>query len=190
MVLQNLEGFAKIKQADCDLAVNFIIHRDNFQGIGKFARILKNCGVENIRFSPMWTPDIAAYHAPIMAAVREQLALAHELVDDKFSMNTTYDIDSQAHSPHRTYTKCHFMQIVPVIGADQIVYACHNKAYDKTGAIGSLRGRRFRDLWFSEEARHVFEELNPMERCRHQCANDSKNIFIERLVDANIDNFV
>lgn len=190
MILQNLEGFAKIKQASCDLGVNYIIHRDNYGGIAKFAKTLKNCGVENVRFSPMWTPDIAGYHAPIMAAVHEQLALAGELIDEKFSLNTTYNIESKAHSPVRTYTKCHFMQIVPVVGADQMVYACHNKAYDKTGAIGSIRDQRFRDLWFSEEARKVFEELNPMVSCRHQCANDAKNIFIERLVEANADNFV
>ena len=30
------------------------------------------------------------------------------------------------------------MQTVPVIGADQRVYACHNKAYDMTGCIGSI----------------------------------------------------
>lgn len=190
MILHNLEGFAKIKRDECDLAVNYIIHRDNYQEIYEFSKTLKSCGVENVRFSPMWTPDLVAYHTPILDAVHEQLAKADELIDDKFSLNATYNIESKSHLPERSYSKCYFMQSVPVVGADQVVYACHNKAYDKTGAIGSIRNQRFRDLWFGEEARPVFEDLNPMERCRHQCANDSKNIFIRGLVETNPDNFV
>ncbi|CAK0745138.1 Radical SAM protein [Gammaproteobacteria bacterium] len=190
MILHNLDSFARIKQNNCDLAVNYIIHRDNYQGIAEFARTLKNCGVENVRFSPMWTPDLVAYHAPIVAAVREELAKAAELIDDRFSLNTTYNIESPSHSAQRGYHKCYFMQIVPVIGADQIVYACHNKAYDKTGAIGSIRHRRFKEFWFSDDALQVFKNLDPAHDCRHQCANDGKNIFIRGLVETNIDNFV
>lgn len=190
MILNNLSSFAKIKHPDCDLAVNYIIHRDNYNGIFEFARTLKNIGVENVRFSPMWAPDLVAYHSPIVEAVREQLDKASELLDDKFSVNTTYNIESPTHSPVRTYHKCYFMQIVPVIGADQIVYACHNKAYDHTGAIGSIRNRRFKDFWYSDDARRVFENLDPSMACRHQCANDGKNLFIKGLVETSIDNFV
>lgn len=188
LILRNLEGFAKIKQKDCDLAVNYIIHRDNYRGIYEFSKVLKDCGVENVRYSPMWIPDLADYHAPIMESVKEQLAKAAELIDDNFTLNTTYNIESKTNE--RTYNKCHFMQIVPVVGADQIVYACHNKAYDKTGAIGSVQNQRFRDLWFSEEAKEVFNGLDPMKVCQHECANDSKNIIIGTLIDTNPDNFV
>ena len=80
--------------------------------------------------------------------------------------------------------------MVPVIGADQIVYACHNKAYDKSGAIGSICHRSFKEFWYSEDARQVFENLDPARDCRHQCANDGKNLFIRGLVETNIDNFV
>ncbi|TAN51766.1 MAG: radical SAM protein [Methylococcaceae bacterium] len=190
MILENLQEFAKIKRRDCDLGINYIIHRDNYQDIYEFSKIMKDCGVENIRFSPMWVPDLVGYHTPIQDAVYEQLAKAGTLIDDKFTLNTTYNIQSRSHLPERSYGKCHFMQIVPVVGADQVVYACHNKAYDKTGAIGSIRNQRFRELWFSKAAKQVFDKLNPMEVCRHQCANDGKNIFIQGLVDTNADNFV
>ena len=190
MILRNLEGFAKIKQKECDLAVNYIIHRDNYHEIYEFSKTLKDCGVENVRYSPMWIPDLVTYHAPIVEAVREQLAKAADLIDDKFTVNTTYNIESKSKFAERSYHKCHFMQIVPVVGADQVIYACHNKAYDNTGAIGSVRKQRFRELWFGDEARKVFDGLDPMEKCRHECANDSKNIFIGGLVDTSPDNFV
>jgi hypothetical protein len=82
------------------------------------------------------------------------------------------------------------MQTVPVVGADQMVYACHNKAYDNTGVIGSIKDQSFRDLWFSEEAAKVFNTLNPKVSCQHQCANDMKNIFLHDLIDGKPDNFV
>ena len=189
-VMNNIEHFAKIKQDDVDLAVNFIIHRDNYRNIYSFAETLKNAGVENVRFSPMWTTDFADYHAQIADEVNEQLAKASELISAKFTLNTTYNISAKLHSPDRPYHQCFFMQIVPVIGADQLVYACHNKAYDKTGIVGSIQNQRFKDMWFSEETRKVFTSLDPTVSCRHQCANDSKNIFIHSLVDTQTDNFV
>jgi radical SAM protein with 4Fe4S-binding SPASM domain len=82
------------------------------------------------------------------------------------------------------------MQTVPVVGADQVVYACHNKAYDKTGAVGSIRDKSFKDLWFSDEAKQVFDSLNPQKVCRHECANDNKNHTFQNLASMHADNFV
>jgi MoaA/NifB/PqqE/SkfB family radical SAM enzyme len=189
-VLDNIRQFAKIKQPACDLGVNYIIHRQNYHGLVPFTKALKDCGVTNVRFSPMWMPDFINYHAPIKDEVGAQLREAQKLVDHAFTVNSTFDLGSSAHLPNRSYTRCFFMQMVPVIGADQKVYACHNKAYDHTGCLGSIADKRFKDLWFSNETKRFFETLNPMETCRHQCANDSKNRNILNLIDAHIDNFV
>ena len=81
------------------------------------------------------------------------------------------------------------MQIVPVVAADYNVYACHNKAYDAKGKIGSIADRRFKDLWFSPEAKTFFEQLDPTKVCQHQCANDEKNLLIHDIMGAQ-DNFV
>ena len=189
-VLRNMEEFARIKGNDCDLSVNYIIYKHNYKDMYDFIHALKDCGVDNVRLSPMWTADFHNYHRGIVGAVNEQLARAADLVDQRFTLDTTYNIESRTHASERSTSKCYFMQIVPVVGADQVVYACHNKAYDSTGAIGSIKNRRFRDLWFSPEAAHVFNTLDPRTACRHQCANDLKNIFIDDLVNGEPDNFV
>lgn len=189
-VLDNLARFAAWKDAGCDLGVNYIVHRDNCHDLVPFARTLRDCGVENVRFSPMWVPEYRTYHAPILPMVKQQVLQCQELATDRFSVASTYDVDSPAHAPERKYNRCFFMQTVPVVGADQVVYACHNKAYDHTGAIGSIRDQSFKDLWFSDAARRVFETLNPCVDCRHQCANDSKNSLIQELVQMSPDNFV
>lgn len=189
-VLDNLRAFAAIKESTCDLSVNYIIHRENCHDLVPFTALLKECGVMNVRYSPMWTPDYVEYHSPIKDLVLAQLQEAQSLVDEKFTVNSTFDLSSTAHSPVRAYTRCFFMQTVPVIGADQKVYACHNKAYDHTGCIGSIADKRFKDLWFSDEAKQFFETLNPQQTCCHQCANDKKNRNIMELVNASFDNFV
>ena len=116
-VLANLQTFARLKQPDCDLGVNYIVHRDNFEHLMPFAARLKEMGVENVRFSPMWCPDLVRYHEPHQRHVIELLELMQrQLVDERFSVNTTFDLTSAAHSPERAYTRCFFMQTVPVVG--------------------------------------------------------------------------
>jgi MoaA/NifB/PqqE/SkfB family radical SAM enzyme len=191
-VMMNLQTFARLKQPFCDLGVNFIVTRENHADLVPFARQMKELGVENVRFSPVYCPLMDQYHAPHEWAVLQQLeTIQAELVDEDFSVNTTFDLDNPAHRPERAYTRCYFMQTVPVVGADQNVYACHNKAYDPGGLIGSIAGdMRFKDLWGSEAARAVFESLNPQCACQHQCANDAKNRHIMNLVSSQQDNFV
>ncbi|HSU68796.1 MAG TPA: radical SAM protein, partial [Tepidisphaeraceae bacterium] len=193
-VMANIQAFARIKQPDCDLGVNYIVHRDNSEGLFAFARQLFEIGVENVRFSPMWCPELVAYHTPIKDRVEAQLREIQGWVESRYGddgrlrVNTTYDLHSPAHSPVRVYKRCYFMQTVPVVGADQRVYACHNKAYDMTGCIGSIKERSFRDLWFSDDAKAFFEKLNPQCDCRHQCANDSKNKHMMNLISTAHDN--
>ncbi|MDE1170865.1 MAG: radical SAM protein [Verrucomicrobium sp.] len=188
--MENLKTFSALKGESCDLGINYIVHKANYEGLVPFATLLKESGVENVRFSPMWIPNFVEYHTPIKARVEEQLREAQSLVDERFSINSTYELNSSTKSIHRKYTKCLFMQTVPVVGADQVVYACHNKAYDKTGAIGHIRDKRFKELWFSDEAKHVFETLNPQKVCRHECANDNKNLIFHNLASMHADNFV
>ena len=82
------------------------------------------------------------------------------------------------------------MQTVPVIGADQNVYACHNKAYDNTGLMGSIKDQSFKQMWFSDATKKYMETFNARQKCMHECSNDRKNIIINQVLDASTDNFV
>jgi len=188
-LLANLKAFSQTKDPGCNLFLNYIVHKGNCDGLLDAAHLFKAHGAENVRFSPMWIPNMQEYHAPIREKVLAQLQAAQALVDGKFEVNTTYDLTSPAHSTTRTYHKCLFMQIVPVIAADGNVYACHNKAYDTKGMVGSLANQRFIDLWFSDKTKQFFETLDPTVACHHQCANDEKNILMHDIMSAH-DNFI
>lgn len=190
-VIRNILSFSKIKRRSCDLSVNYIIHNKNFHNLYDFTSFLKDNGVENIRYSPMWVPNFYEYHLKIVKDVQRELDKASVLIDESFTVNTTYNISpDSSHSISRSYEKCYIMQTVPVIGADMNVYACHNKAYDNNGKIGSISNMRFMEMWLSDETKDFFNKFNPKESCMHECANDRKNILINSFLDANVDNFV
>ena len=190
-VIRNIKNFAEIKNKDCDLAVNYIVHRNNYKNLGGYTRLLKDSGVENVRFSPMYVPDFYEYHEPIAEAVNEQLAEIQTLCNETFSVNSTYNTTpGSSHSHIRSYNKCFIQQTVPVVGADLKVYGCHNKAYDKTGCIGSIKDQSFKDLWFSDATKEYMDNFNPKTRCMHECSNDRKNILINDVINASTDNFV
>jgi len=189
-IMENIANFAAMKDKDCDFGINFIVHKGNCNGLAVFAARMKKLGAENVRFSPMWIKGFREYHMPIKAQVEAELAKAAVLIDDNFTVNTTYNLDFCGFSLDRHYTRCHFGQVVPVVGADQNVYACHNKAYDHTGLIGSIRDQTFEQLWMGGEAEKFFASLNPQASCRHQCANDRKNQLIQQMIDSYGDNYL
>lgn len=190
LIMSNIAAFARGKQRRCELGVNYIVTRENFKGLADFCAVLRDKGVENVRISPVWRPDFAKYHAPIENAVRLEIDAAMKHGDKSFAVYSSYDLMASAHSPIRTYHKCFFTQMVPVVGADQVVYACHNSAFSTHGRIGSIRERSFKELWFSDEAKRFFDGLDPAVSCRHQCASDGRNKLIANLLEVAHDNFV
>ena len=189
-VLENLRSFANAKSDHTDLGVNFIVTRYNYQGLVPFAKTLKECGVENVRFAPVYVTNFREYHESIAPIVRAQLQEIAALCDKNFSVNSTYDLDSPSKSPSRPFTQCLYAQTVPVVGADLNVYACHNTAYSEHGKLGSIRDRSFKDFWFSEDAKAAFKNLNPSVVCKHECANHHKVELFNALAETNMDNFV
>jgi len=187
-LIDNIAAFAQRKRAG-DFGVNFIVSRQNARQVYDAAAFFKDLGVDNIRFSPMWTPDFYHYHLPIEGMVGDQLSHArNELQDTNYHVYDSYRIVPEVND--RVYTRCYVMQTIPVVGADGSVYACHNKAYTTEGRIGSINERSFRQLWESDETKEFFRTFNAQQLCRHQCSNDAKNVFINDLINCQGDNFV
>jgi hypothetical protein len=146
--------------------------------------------VENVRFSPVYVQGFRDYHKDIAVRVREQLAECQALVDDTFSVNSTYDLDSPSKSPVRPFARCLYAQAVCVAAADLNIYACHNTAYSAHGRIASFRDQSFRQAWFSPEARAWHKSFNPGVSCQHECANHNKVALFESLASDSHDAFV
>jgi len=185
-LIKNIKNFAKIKNSDCEFGINFVVNEKNFQSVYDSVKFFKNLGVNHVKITPLYTPrGFEEYHSPFKEDVVEQVKRAKkELETDSFSVFDTYENDFQLTSTHtRHYTKCPMMQVVPVIAADSCVYFCHDKAYSNSGLLGSIKEHSFKDLWFSDEAKEIFNNFNPQENCKHHCTADSKNIFINDAIN-------
>jgi len=190
MVMENLTAFSKIKQPDCELSINWIVTLENHRSLFESALKLKACGVNNIRFSPVWRPDFVAYHAPLVGVVEKQMQTLRLLQTDDFKVYSSYNLTDAQHGKTRNHHRCYFLQITPSIGADLGVYGCHNVSYSKHGLLGSLKNQSFKTFWFSEDAKKAMEALDPIKVCGHQCAAHHKNDLIANILDAGDDHFV
>lgn len=182
----NIENFAKIKNKNCELGINFVVHKINHKQVYTSARYFKELGVNHIKITPMWISNFTEYHKDTKDSVIEQIEKAKsELGDNNFVVYDTYKNDfSHSSTNKREYAKCYIMQINPVIGANSKVYLCHDKAYAKDGCLGSIKDISFKELWFSEQSTRIFREFNPKVGCQHHCANDSKNLAIKGILES------
>lgn len=175
---ENIAHFARIKDPGCELGINFVVSARNAHQVYDAARFFRDLGANHIKFTPMYVrDDFFGYHAASRDAVTGQIRRARaELETPSFSIYDTYEKDFAASGrPERPCERCFIMQTVPVIGADQGVYFCHDKTYTRNGRLGSIRERSFRDLWFSPEAQRVFSAFDPRVECRHHCTYDARN---------------
>lgn len=194
----NLRHFAKIKNKDCELGVNFVVGKENHRQIYAIAELMKSLGVDHIKFAPVISNDTEAYHRAIYGAVAEQMQKAKdELEDAAFRIVDLYTGDFSGGQFEkkifvRDYETCYIKNYVCVIAANAKVYYCHNKSYMSDGCIGDLCTQSFSKLWFSENTIRKFKEFNAQAQCRHRCVYDERNKLLNAYfsMDKNHLNFI
>lgn len=175
-VLANMEGF-KALGGGCFLGVSYIVDRENAAHVFDMVRRLKDVGVDSVKISPCVVANEGAknnaYHQPIFEQVKEQAARARsELHGDGFEVFDSYHRLDEKFA--KSYSWCPYLQVLPVIGADQNVYSCQDKAYNlDSGLLGSLAHQSFREFWFKEKGK--FFKINPSRDCNHHCVANGKN---------------
>lgn len=188
VVTANLRAFAA-RKTSCELTANAIITKENCEHLAEMALWLRDCGVEQVRFAPVWVSAPVSYHAPIRETVLRNLAKAVALQTPGFRVSHSYSVDQD--STRRHFNRCCFQEIVPVIGADQIIYRCKDTSYSEAGALASLKGRSFAKVWFSDEVVQKIRAHQPKRDCDGiQCAAEAKNVLYEKMLDSYIDPFI
>ncbi len=193
-VCDNIRNFAGIKNSNCELGVNFVINHENADQVYDMAKMVKELGVNHIKYTARVTKDLFEYHAPFRLEAIDQIHRAKdELEDDGFRVINKYESDFDSVLVfHRCYDKCYVNRIFTVIAADSKVYFCHDKAYVKEGIVGDLANQSFSSLWFSEETIKKYMEFNPQKECNHHCVYDDRNELLNTFysLDRNHINFI
>lgn len=81
-VCENIKNFAKIKQDNCELGINFVINHENSGQVLDMARLASSLGVNHIKFCARVTKDLFEYHAPFKQKVIEQIHMAKDELDN------------------------------------------------------------------------------------------------------------
>lgn len=187
-LLKNIRGFAA-RNSRCVLGVSFIVDENNCGHLYDACALLKDAGVNHVKISGVVVSNSGtennAYHARIRDTVTAQIARATTLADDRFAViNHYHDLDERF---DKHYTSCPYLMFLTVIGADCTVYTCQDKAFTKSGTLGSIQDRRFRDFWFSGENHRRLFALNPATDCTHHCVSHAKNLAILNLLSVDPD---
>jgi len=175
----NIRNFTA-RDTKCILGVSLIVGQDNYQHIFEVCSLLKDCGVNHVKVSGTVVSNDAAgnnaYHLAIKIEVAHQIEMAQSLIDESFSvLNHYHDLEDRF---EKSYHTCPSLQFLTVIGADQCVYTCQDKAYTRSGRMGSILNGTFKDLWFSKENQQFLKTFDPSVKCGQHCVSHSKNLAI------------
>jgi len=178
-LIKNIRAFTS-RCTKCVLGVSFIVGHDNHKHLAEVCALLKNCGVDHVKVSGAVVSNDAAgnnkYHSEIKKEVARQIVTAQTLSDSSFTiLNHYHDLEGRF---EKNYHVCNFLQYLTVIGADQHVYTCQDKAYTDSGRMGSIAERTFKDFWFSKENKQFLSSFDPSVKCEHHCVSHSKNLAI------------
>ena len=184
-LLANIEAFKKLG-GGCYLGVSYIVDRDNAAHVYEVLRMMAGLGVDSVKVSPCIVSNDGQennrYHAPIFHQVKDEVARAvADLAGNGFEIFDSYhELDDKF---TKAYDWCPYQQILTVIGADANVYTCQDKAYSPGGLLGSIKERRFADLW--QEDRGKFFRINPSHACNHHCVANARNRLVLEYLDAD-----
>jgi len=178
-IVTNMERFKRLG-GSCDLGVSLIVDRHNAAHIHEFVEKARDLGVDSVKVSPCIISNNGTenndYHKAIFDTVKQEVARAiSDFMDKDFEIFDSYHLLEEKFVKDHEW--CPYLQILPVIGADLNIYPCQDKAYNLAqGRLGSIKGRRFKDFWFSDK--NIFFKINPAKVCDHHCVANEKNKMI------------
>jgi MoaA/NifB/PqqE/SkfB family radical SAM enzyme len=176
-LMDNMKAFVATG-TKCVLGVSFITGKDNYHRLHEVCSRFKEIGVNHVKLSAAVVGNSVdennRYHHEFATGARAEIDRCQALNGDGFTvLDHFHEMESRF---EKDYTRCPFLQFLTVIGADQTVYTCQDKAYTKSGTLGSIKDRSFRDYWFSEENRRALTEFDPSRLCKHHCVSHAKNL--------------
>lgn len=187
-LLRHMSDFSA-RRSKCVLGVSFIIDETNCEHVAEACSLLKQAGVNHVKLSGVVVSNSGAennaYHARIRERVEPQIRAARVLADDSFAVIDHYHELEERFDKH--YRSCPYLMYLTVIGADSVVYTCQDKAFTAAGTLGSIKERRFKDFWFSEENRQRVYGLDPSQVCNHHCVTHGKNLAIHDVLSIDAD---
>ncbi len=180
-VWKNVRGLVSAIErygSDTVFGLGYVVTPESYHDIEGFADIAKSVGVNNVRFTAMFSTENESPFVPIYDDIRLHLDKAKRQATDDFHVYDNFGsrfADLKQHAPD--YASCSYQHYTSYIGDDLKVYRCCVFAYNQRGLIsgGDLSTRSFEEFWRSQERKDDMDALDARkcERCQFNSKNRS-----------------
>lgn len=170
-----LDAIASVAAMDGPVAgVGFVVTPDNWKEVYAATATAEHYGADNIRISAQFSADdesrFAAFHEECAALCRE----AESIASDSFQVYNRFGQkmdDLRQKRPN--YPLCGYQFFTTYIGGDLNLYRCCVYSYHPSGLYGSIKERRFRDVWMETARESEMKRFDPhgCERCQFNGIN-------------------
>jgi len=186
-LMNNIRNLSELT-TNCTVGANVIVDKKNYLFLEKLINDLRQAGISLVKVSECIVSNDGVtnnkYHEPIFKEVKR---IINELID-RYKDSDFSIVDKYHDLPlkfQKEYYRCLVVNFLVVIGADGVVYSCHDKAYTKKGTIGSIKKISFKELWQSPETLQIIRSINPSKDCMHHCAEDMKNRLLHDFISTD-----
>ncbi|MFF7171612.1 radical SAM protein [Streptomyces pseudovenezuelae] len=182
-IIANLRALAEA-EGPCTVGTGFFINEGNVHDLVACGELAKDCGADYIQYKSYSGVAVEpALHERMLA----ELDRALNLDDERFDVHLVDRILDNATHQVRGYSRCHWQQFKPAIGADGNVFLCAQKRTRTdagegiAGVIGNIYDSTFADVWRGEQRRQVLEQL-ALKSCPF-CVHHPQNRMLEFLTE-------
>lgn len=190
---QNIKNFAKIKNQECELGINYVVGPENYKEVYHTGNRMRELGANHIKYTALMNNNAEELHKPFKENVISQIDKLEKENNEIFKVINLYENDFVSNAVFgRNYDVCAIKDYVTVIAANSKIYYCHDKAYLDAGEVGDISQKSFKEVWFSEKTTKKMNLFNPKQICQHHCVYDDRNELFNTFysLDKNHINFI
>lgn len=161
--------------------VGFVVTPENWMEIHVAAHLVKELGASNMRIGAQFSAEGEDLFKDFRDHAVKLAKHAKGLSDENFEVFNKFDEKLDDLNQGRPdYQRCGYQHFTTYIGADQNLYRCCLYAYNPRGLIGTIKGRRFKEVWH-EIAYPDFRKFDARGcvRCQYNRINRSINEVID-----------
>lgn len=159
--------------------VGFVITPENWTEVLEAALLVKDLGSSNIRIGAQFSERGLDLFKDFYSEAKALCKAAEELDCDSFKVHNKFNEKMEDLEGPPDYERCGYQYFTTYIGADQNLYRCCVYAYNPRGLVGTIKGRRFKDVWNENWLKFNAFSARGCERCQFNHINRNINELVD-----------
>jgi MoaA/NifB/PqqE/SkfB family radical SAM enzyme len=191
-VIRNIQKIVSAKRenkSDIVFGITYLIDAHTIKGAYSAAKLVKEIGVDNIRFRPFFNWDSGSKNNSLYHDITRELKHCSELSDQEFLVSYPKDrIDSLGGAKERRFLECHTCHFATIVTPDCKVYPCCMLEDDEKYCYGDVSKISFKELWDSSRRKRVCKSID-LHDCPNPCMMEIHNELLAAIKSGELKNF-